>query len=346
MLDATEVPLAPHVGQARQDIASAQQAVVPSIVGRTTNNNSALLALFSRASRKSERVVIAVDSGNVEDDGRRPNFYCVHALSGAGGMDFCHLARHMPAVRLYGIQAPPARMADSRFGASVEAIADYYAHHLALFQPSGPFLLGGWSAGAIIALKIARNLRARGRDVDLLVAIDAGPENTNAGYPRWHPMYLWELVCNIPACLYNENVLRITALRPIARRIGSKAVYAAQIGLAAGSRNATATGYKVAGLIDLSRYPEDQQSFIKRLYNALLAYTPQTYPGRVIAYEARVKPLLHLPQVGRIWRQIAPRSIVVPVDGTHLSIMRDNHVRALAQHLQGQIMEIVSPGRA
>src|SRR5690242_19636614 len=123
-------------------------------------------------------------------------------------------------------------MADPRFGASVEALADYYASHRPVFQPSGPFLLGGWSAGAIIALEIARNLRAKGRDVDLLVAIDAGPENTAAGYPWWHPIYLLALFRNIPACLASENLLRITALLSMARRIGKKAAYAAQAGLA------------------------------------------------------------------------------------------------------------------
>lgn len=100
-----------------------------------------------------------------------------------------------------------------------------------------------------------------------------------------------------------------------------------------------ASSYAVEGFMDLSRYPDDQKLFMKRLYNALLEYTPKTYLGNVVAYEARVKPLFRLPQVGRVWRKIAPHAKVVRVRGTHLSILREDDVGDLAKDLWSRIAQ-------
>ena len=42
------------------------------------------------------------------------------------------------------------------------------------------------------------------------------------------------------------------------------------------------------------------------------------YPGQVVVYEAAVKPLLQLPQIGRKWRKLAPNVEVVEIVGTHM----------------------------
>lgn len=300
----------------------------------------ALSALFARASRNSEKVIVPINDSAFANDGLHPAFYCVHSLSGAGGTDFYHLAKLLPNVRFYGIQAPPKKMADASFGCSVEAMADYYAGALIEYQPNGPFLLGGWSAGAIIGLEIAQNLRARGRDVALFVAIDAVPENTAAGYRPWHPLYLLELIGNVPGWLAAEKLARTERLRPLAQRVCKKLVALVTAGFAGKADDLSAKGYVVEGFMDLSRYPEDQKLFMKRLYTALLEYTPQTYLGNVVAYEAQVRPLFWLPQVGRIWCKIAPHARVVRVRGTHLSILRENDVGALAQDLQTRIAQM------
>ncbi len=256
-------------------------------------------------------------------------------------MDFYHLAKLLPTVRFYGVQAPPKKMADAAFGRSVKSIADYYASALVKHQPNGPFLLGGWSAGAIIGLEIAQNLRARGRDVALLVAFDAAPENTAAGYRPWHPAYLLELISNVPGWLVSGNPLRTESLHSLIQRTRKKMLAFAKTGLSGGADHSIANGYLVEGFMDLSRYPDNQQSFMKRLYNALLEYKPKPYRGDVLVYEAQVKPLLWLPQVGRVWRKIAPGSRVVHAKGTHLSILRESDVPALAENLRSQIAQTI-----
>jgi thioesterase domain-containing protein len=305
----------------------------------------ALNALFSRVTRASDHAIvpineIAADNSNeiaADTDAAVPAFYCVHSLSGAGGTDYRQLARLMPAVRFYGIQAPPRRMRDPAFGGSVDAIADYYADALVKFQPEGPFLLGGWSAGAIIGLEIAQKLRRRGRHVALFAAIDAAPENTGAGLRFWHPRYLLDVAGNLVGWTVHDVLSRKGAARLLGRRALSKAVARGRT-LIARIRGEQMLGlYAVEGFMDLSRYPAEQKLFMKRLYNSLLAHTPADYPGDVVVYEAKIKPLFALPQVGRVWRRVAPRSVVVDVEGTHLSILHEPYARTVAEDLQQRI---------
>jgi thioesterase domain-containing protein len=327
-----------HLGV--EDLAPTVMSRRPSTDPR--RNIGALNALFARTLRNSEVVICPINDSALDAGNLSPAFYCVHSLSGAGGTDFRDLGKLMPAVRLYGIQAPPAKMQDAKFGSSVESIADYYASALIKFQPKGPFLLGGWSAGAIIALEIAQNLHARGHEVGLLAAIDAAPENTASGLRPWHPLYLLELVSNLPGWIIHEELMKKEALRSLVRRLSNKAVALGKKRPGCEKVDKMIDDHTVDGFMDLSRYPPDQRSFMRRLYDALLDYTPKQYLGRVVVYEAKIKPLLHLPQVGKVWRKLAPQSIIACVDGTHLSLLRKAYVNALAEDLRNRIAEIVS----
>jgi thioesterase domain-containing protein len=55
----------------------------------------------------------------------------------------------------------------------IENMAAVYVDALLQVQPRGPYLLGGHSVGGLIALEMARRLRAQGQDVALLVLIDS-----------------------------------------------------------------------------------------------------------------------------------------------------------------------------
>ncbi|MEU1099642.1 beta-ketoacyl synthase N-terminal-like domain-containing protein [Streptomyces tibetensis] len=64
---------------------------------------------------------------------------------------------------------------------SVGSLAATHVRNLLRAQPTGPFTLGGWSFGAVVAHETARLLALRGHEVDLLVSLD--------GYvPDTHPL--------------------------------------------------------------------------------------------------------------------------------------------------------------
>ncbi len=311
------------------------QTVAPDI--DPPSNTGALNALFARTRRSSEHVICPISDSALDATNLSPAFYCVHSLSGAGGTDFRDLATLMPAVRFFGIQAPPKKMQDPQFGASVKSIADYYAGALVKFQPKGPFLLGGWSAGAIIALQVAQNLRARGREVSLLAALDAAPENVAVGFRPWHPLYLLELARNVPGWIFHEELMTKRTLYSLIWRVSNKASAFGRKILPRKSGEEVVGSHPVEGFIDLSRYPLNQRSFMKRLYDALLEYAPKDYSGDVVVYEAKVKPLLRVPQVGKVWRKLAARAVIVSVEGTHLSLLREPYVNFLAKDLRTRI---------
>src|SRR6201996_1861567 len=118
--------------------------------------------------------------------GSRIPIFCIHSLTGKA-TDYVPLAQRLGVEQpLYAIQIPPANRAPD-FGGQVTpltiaTLATYYIEAIEALRPTGPIVLGGWSIGAIIALEMAQQLRARGRDVPLLVIIDM--ITTNPEFPR------------------------------------------------------------------------------------------------------------------------------------------------------------------
>jgi thioesterase domain-containing protein len=305
--------------------------------GTTTTRNTS--ALFARAARNSNAVVPINDCA-LTPDAQRPTFYCVHSASGVAGTDFLDLANRLdPTVRFFGIQAPPRQMPDLEFGKSVESIADFYAEALVKFQPEGPFLLGGYCVGAVIALAMANNLRARGREVGPLFAIDGVPENTNVALHRGKPEYWLEFIRNVRGWMSHGDLVRKRTLRSLIWSVSTNAVAIAKgaMGLKRGQK--IGGGYAIEGIMDVSKYQPAHKSFVNRLFQSLFAYAPKGYSGDVVVYEATVKPLLYLPQIGRIWRKFAPRTEVVEIIGTHISMMHDPYVDALAADLRRRAVE-------
>ncbi|WP_164018210.1 non-ribosomal peptide synthetase, partial [Pyxidicoccus trucidator] len=99
-------------------------------------------------------------------------FFCVHPVGG-NVLAYAELARLLgPDQPFYGLQArgldgvtPPAE--------SVEEMAAGYVKAIRSVQPSGPYRLGGWSMGGVIAYEMARQLRVSGEQVALVTLIDS-----------------------------------------------------------------------------------------------------------------------------------------------------------------------------
>lgn len=68
-------------------------------------------------------------------------------------------------------------------GVSIEDIAAAHAETVSRLDPAGPYTLGGWSFGAVVAHETARQLSARGGQVDMVVCLDGFPP------PRFDPRF-------------------------------------------------------------------------------------------------------------------------------------------------------------
>jgi acyl transferase domain-containing protein/thioesterase domain-containing protein len=268
------------------------------------------------------------------EQGKGPPLYFVHSVSGEVA-SFRHLARLLgPEQKFYGIQAPP-EMQSADFASSIEAIASRYVEAILSFQTEGPCLLGGWSAGSTIALEMAQQLTAKGRTVQLLIALDGAPFNTNSGTPLYSPKYYLKLIRNLPYWVADDLLLNFS-LPVLARRFRNK-VLALSERMVNAFRGGCESRRQVSGFLDLSHFSPSLAGFMNALYDALCAYVPKPYSGRVLLYKSRSEPLYHLLEVERTWQKIAAHVDIVVVRGTHVSVVLEPYVHAVADDLRKRL---------
>lgn len=290
-------------------------------------------ALFARVSKNRSQFILPLNASAAAADSHKPAVYCVHSISGAGGTDFIPLAKHLgEEVRVFGVQAPSGRIHDPAFGASVVSLAALYASVIAAASPTGALVLAGWSAGAVIALEIAHQLRALGREVSLVVAFDGAPEHPRAGWRRWDPRYVLTVLSRLPRWWCDMRAMEKRFQASAWRRVS------AALGLVRDPQQA-----ELRGAVDLDRYPPAQQQFMARMVAAIQTYAPRPWNGPVLVYEAAITPALRLPQHFAQWRAVAPQARAVTLDGNHYTIMREPRVAALGRDLLAQIAASAAP---
>ena len=124
----------------------------------------------------SERLVLLQPLGS-----RRPLFF-VHA---AGGNVFSYvaLARHLGQDQpFYALQARGIK-GEIEPHTRVEMMAADYVAAMRATQAEGPYALGGWSLGGVIAFEMAQQLQTQGQQVALLVMFDSEAPHAAAAPP-------------------------------------------------------------------------------------------------------------------------------------------------------------------
>jgi amino acid adenylation domain-containing protein len=126
-------------------------------------------------------IVVKIQAGSSM---RTPLFF-VHPV---GGSVLCYgdLARELGSEQpFYGLQSPGGDK-DLEQGDSLEQMASVYIRVMRQVQPTGPYLLGGWSFGGLLAWEMARQLGSEGERVGMLALIDSYP-TTGAGWTEEEP---------------------------------------------------------------------------------------------------------------------------------------------------------------
>src|SRR5713101_5515682 len=115
----------------------------------------------------------------VRPGGSRVPFVLLHGdLSGVGFYCRNLVGRLDPEQPFYSL--PPHGSSGDPVPPTIEAMAEDYLAKLRAVVPDGPYQLGGFSHGGLIAFEMAWRLRAQGKHVALLVVIDRPVAN-----PRW-----------------------------------------------------------------------------------------------------------------------------------------------------------------
>lgn len=104
--------------------------------------------------------------------------FLIHPIGG-GLFHYRDLAKQLDSFsEIYGFQDPNLLLSALQ-GMSIEERAALYISQLKEKQCEGPYYLGGWSFGAIVAYEMSLQLQKSGEAVALLGIIDAGPPSGN-----------------------------------------------------------------------------------------------------------------------------------------------------------------------
>ena len=109
----------------------------------------------------------------IQPEGSAAPFFCVHP---GGGNVLCYLrlSQHLGADQpFYGLQAPGLDGICEPLN-TVEEMAERYVAAIRRSYPHGPYALGGWSVGGVVAYEMAQRLRADGQEVRTLAIMDSG----------------------------------------------------------------------------------------------------------------------------------------------------------------------------
>jgi thioesterase domain-containing protein len=240
-------------------------------------------------------------------------------VHGAGGnvLNFSDLARRMSSAQpFYALQAsgvdgerPPHE--------SIDEMASAYLGEVREMQPHGPYLLGGYSGGGLVAFGMAQKLTTAGERVGLLALIDTYGPNTQA-----EPMTLRSRVdrLRIEGSVYVAGAIR----RQLEERRTSRSLKLLDACLARGQTVPFA-------LRDLH--------LVRSFRRAAMAYAPRPWPGHATLFRAeRVPYTLRSAGPAYGWDQVILGGVeIVRVPGSHHSLLLGMNADLFARSLSDAV---------
>jgi amino acid adenylation domain-containing protein len=107
----------------------------------------------------------------LQASGSQSPLFLVHP-GGGNILGYSDLARCWGSDRpVYGIQTPGLHREQPLY-TTIEDLAAHYVRAIRTVQPEGPYLLGGWSLGGVIAFEMAQQLVAQSQTVSHLLVFD------------------------------------------------------------------------------------------------------------------------------------------------------------------------------
>ena len=241
----------------------------------------------------------------IQSEGTATPFFCIHP---GGGNVLCYLrlSQNLGTDQpFFGLQAPGLDGICEPL-TTVEEMAERYVTAILRSHPRGPYALGGWSVGGVVAYEMARRMRALGHEVQTVAIIDSGVLYACAVlaalFPKGGPGAL-DLIRQ-PAA---EQIADFRARSAVAKLVPENA------------------DDKLAGRIF--------RLFVTNM-KAVLNYRPARYDGHIDLFQAQEKIVRERFDPHREWSQLCDNVQLYKVPGSHLSMVHEPHVNALADVLR------------
>jgi thioesterase domain-containing protein len=266
---------------------------------------------------------------------QEPPLFCAHPVGG-GVAHYVHLACALGAERaFYGLQGldpdEPFIDLEERAARLVKAVREV--------QPRGPYLMGGWSFGGLVAFEMAQQLRDQGEAIALLALLD--PMLPGGGEGRALPVNseaeslanLIQQIGELVGWRYDDlrEAIDFTEQpQQVYRRLRESQILPPELG------------------------PTDMVTWLRALKDKLqtaLSYKPRTYEGKITLFRPEERfqqdcqtqgSFLGLDLTG-VWSRLSSEPIDVHVvPGSHHTMVVQPYVDALAARLRACIREAVN----
>jgi amino acid adenylation domain-containing protein len=245
-----------------------------------------------------------------------PVFF-VHPAGGSVGAYFA-LARALGSERpFYALEGTRACEASRQ----VELVARHYLEAIRAVRPDGPYLLGGWSSGGVVAFEMGRQLQERGADVALVMLVDSGPPGIVDTDDDVSLLAGFAGNLGIPIDLVSEDLLR------------------------------SGTETQLHWLLDQAHRsqalpPDLSLDDLRRQFDLYLADTEAVrnyYPpaGSFPLLLLRAADEDEFPEMIERWTRLSSNKLEVHnVPGDHVTIMRVPHIASLAEVLRERLARV------
>ncbi|HEX8150720.1 MAG TPA: amino acid adenylation domain-containing protein [Pyrinomonadaceae bacterium] len=273
----------------------------------------------------------------IQRGGHRTPIFFVHALGGDVGY-YNRVAQYLGEDRpVYALQAPyPIDLAEY---VSVEEMAAHYVNEICKAYPLGPYHVGGYSFGSVVAFAMAQELKRRGLEVGLLVLLEGGSprllKNMHGGIAL---MTIAGLARDLARLAGVDIDLRHEEVQKLGLERGMEVIVERL-------RDAKLLSDKV-GIPWMRRYIRG--ALLRS--DAVKNYEPEVYDGVITLIRATEsepesqKALMelgvdvHNPTLG--WEQLTTKPLVVRrIAGFHVTMVEEPYVQELAEQLRARLGE-------
>ncbi|PSV47521.1 hybrid non-ribosomal peptide synthetase/type I polyketide synthase [Photobacterium indicum] len=140
------------------------------------NDTIARLADFIDAQGNNSETLPTLLTPSNKATSNASTLFIIHPIGGHL-LSYQRLADQLDSVTLYGLSFPEQHL--SQQNVSVEQLASDYLAMIQEVQPQGPYQIGGWSFGGIVAFELANQMIIQGHEVTQCIMIDSYKPSLN-----------------------------------------------------------------------------------------------------------------------------------------------------------------------